>query len=318
MEETGFPEESDPSHPIPWQRPLVVGAGGQLGAEFCRVLQSTTSVSVLRSSSRARDGWPTLDLAQIGSEDEIAPVLDPAEPDLVLCAGAMTFVDGCEAEPDKAFRVNAYGPSLLAAYAHRHRIPFVFFSSDYVFDGTAENPGPYAETDAVHPLNVYGQSKLEGERAVLRVHPEALVVRTTWVYGPDPAGKNFISTVLRQLRAGTRVRVPEDQISTPTFNRDLAAVTLDLVKAGASGVVHVAGPELMSRLALAQRIAAFFNQDPTLIDGVATKALGQRASRPLQSGLRSESVKHWLPSVRLHSLQEALSATAGTFATDES
>ncbi len=293
-----------------WARPLVVGASGQVGVELCDALAADGADQVLKSARVPREGWLTLDLAALRSPEAAYEALKGAHPDLVICSGAMTWVDGCEDKPEEAHRANAHGPSTLASYARQHGIPFVYFSTDYVFDGTEERPGPYVESDPTNPLSVYGESKLEGERAVLRVYPEALVLRTSWVYGPDAAGKNFISTLQRQLRAGERMRVPSDQVSTPTFNRDLAQAALQLAHAGAKGMFHITGPELLSRYELARAVAAFFELDGDQIDGVSTESLGQRAKRPLQSGLRSERLDAELPNFRMHTLQEGLEETA--------
>ena len=294
-----------------WQRPLVVGASGQVGAELCRALEASGAETVLRGGrTLKRPGWLTVDLSRILTEADAVAAVGEARPDLILCVGAMTFVDGCEDNPEQASRVNAYGPSALAAYAHRRGLPFAFFSSDYVFDGSAERPGPYAEDAPTHPLSVYGKTKLEGERAVLRVQPRALVVRTSWVYGPDAAGRNFISSLVRQLRAGDRVRVPSDQISTPTLNRDLAQTTLALLRSELHGIVHVTGPERLSRLALAQAVARFFGLDPGLVDGVPTAELGQKAARPLLSGLISGRLEEIGVGGRPRPLQEGLELTS--------
>lgn len=222
----------------------------------------------------------------------------------------MTHVDGCEAQPELALQVNARGPAALAAYAREHGIPFVFFSSDYVFNGTQAHPGPYAESDSPHPLNVYGESKLAGERMVLQANAAALVLRTSWVYGQDAAGKNFISFLLRQLRAKEPVRVPADQVSTPTFNRDLALTTFALLDRGANGVLHLTGQELMSREELARTVARFFGEDESLIHGVPTAELQQGAARPLLSGLRSERLAQLLPGWRPVTFAEGLRQTA--------
>jgi dTDP-4-dehydrorhamnose reductase len=294
-----------------WQKPLIVGASGQVGTELSRELGRLGCPEVLRTTRVAREGWVQLDLTTLRDATAAGALLDDLAPDLILCTGAMTFVDGCEVRPEEAYRANAHGPSALASYARSRRIPFVYFSSDYVFDGSAANPGPYAESDLAQPLSVYGASKLQGERAVLRVHPGALVLRTSWVYGADAAGKNFISTVVRQLRAGERVRVPVDQVSTPTLNRDLAQAALQLAAAGAQGVVHVTGPDLISRLDLARAIAEVFALRQELLEGVETSALGQQARRPLRSGLHSERLAQLLPDFRFHTLKEGLAATAG-------
>ncbi len=253
-----------------------------------------------------RPEYLTFDPANCSNAWDVARVLDATEPDCILFAGAMAFVDGCETEPGLAVRANAHGPSAVASYARAHGIKFAFFSSDYVFDGSPVHPGPYLESAQPNPLNVYGRSKLQGERATLRLHPEALILRTSWVYGTDAAGKNFLGTLLRQLAAGQRIRVPSDQISTPTYNRDLAKATLQLIAAGAFGVVHVTGPELMSRGELALRVASFFGLDSSLIEAVPTSELGQIAKRPLASGLVSERLGRGLPAIAMHTLAEAL------------
>ena len=253
-----------------------------------------------------------MDLTQILTVEEATAAVAPLNPDLILCAGAMTYVDGCEEAPELASRANTYGPAALAEYAHNRSVQFVYFSSDYVFGGTADQPGPYAETSGPHPLSVYGRTKLDGERMVLRVHPEALVVRTSWVYGPDAAGKNFISSLVRALRAGKRVQVPSDQISTPTFNRDLARVTLKLLGSECHGIVHVTGPERMSRLELAQTAAKVFDCDVGLLTGVSTDSLRQKAKRPLLSGLISHRLRDLDHELELRPLLEGLKATAAT------
>jgi len=282
-----------------------VGATGQVGLQMLKVLESRGR-GVLPTARAARDGWLQLDLGELEAEAPAAAMLDGHALDAVLCVGALTHVDGCEAQPDVAFRVNAHGPAVLAAYARRRGLPFVYFSTDYVFDGLRENPGPYGEDASPNPLSVYGRSKLMGERGVLDAHPDALVIRTTVVYGQDDRHKNYLYSLMRNLANGTAMRVPQDQISTPTYNRDLAQTTLRLVAAGARGVFHVAGPELMDRLEFAQRVAETFGLDTSLLQGVSTAELGQAAPRPLWSGLATNKLAAMYPGLRIRSLTESL------------
>lgn len=284
---------------------LVVGATGQVGLQMLKALASRGR-SVLPTARAAKDGWLQLDLGELDTEAQAAAVLDSHALDAVLCVGGMTHVDGCEAEPDLAYRVNARGPAVLAGYARRRGLPFVFFSTDYVFDGLKENPGPYAEDAPTHPLSVYGRSKLMGEREALEAHPDALVVRTTVVYGPDDRQKNYLYSLMKNLATGTPMRAPQDQISTPTYNRDLAQTTLGLVEAGADGIFHVAGPDLLDRLEFAQRIAAYLGLDASLLQGVSTVELRQAAARPLWSGLSTEKLRSLYPQLRMRSLAESL------------
>jgi len=284
---------------------LVVGATGQVGLQMLTALASRGR-GVIPTGRAAKAGWLQLDLGELETEAQAASVLDRHALDAVLCVGAMTHVDGCEAQPDVAFRVNAHGPAVLAGYARRRGLPFVYFSTEYVFDGLRENPGPYAEDDRPNPLSVYGRSKLTGERDVLDAHPEALVLRTTVVYGPDDRQMNYTYSLMRNLASGTAMRVPEDQISTPTYNRDLAQTTLGLVDAGASGVFHVAGPELLGRLEFAQRVAATLGLDASLLQGVPTAELAQTARRPLWAGLATEKLVSTYPQLRMRTLAESL------------
>jgi dTDP-4-dehydrorhamnose reductase len=268
----------------------------------------------LATSRLERDGWLRMDLAALTEVGDAAALLDAEELDAVYCVGGMTHVDGCEAEPELAWRTNARGPGVLAAYARGRGLPFVYFSTEYVFDGAQEDAGPYTEEARTNPLSVYGRSKLEGEQRVLEAYAEALVLRTTVVYGPDPRRMNYLYALMRNLAAGTKMRVPEDQISTPTYNRDLIAAAFGLVKAGASGVWHAAGPERMGRLAFAQEIAQRLGLDAGLLEGVATSALGQAAVRPLDAGLATEKLLRMHPELRMRGLAECLEDCSGELA----
>ena len=271
-------------------RALIVGASGQVGTQMLEALGE----SALATSRVEREGWLRLDLAELSEGVSVVDaVLDGEALDAVYCTGGMTHVDGCEAEPELAWRTNARGPGVLAAYARRRGLPFVFFSTEYVFDGFADDPGPYAEDSRTNPLSVYGRTKLEGEQRVLDAHPEALVLRTTVVYGPDPRQMNYLYALMRNLSAGATMRVPEDQVSTPTYSRDLIAAARGLVRAGATGVFHVAGPERMGRLEFAQEIARRLGLDAGLLEGVSTAELKQAAARPLDAGLATEKLRRF-------------------------
>jgi dTDP-4-dehydrorhamnose reductase len=300
---------------------LVVGASGQVGTQMLQVLGE----SAVATSRTPRPGWLTLDLAEVAEVEQVEALLADeglAEGELaaIYCVGGMTYVDGCETQPELAWRTNARGPGVLAEFARRRGLPYVFFSTDYVFDGAAavfdgaavgledfeQYAGPYDEEARTHPLSVYGRTKLEGEQRVMQAHDGALVLRTTWVYGADPREKNYLYSLMRSLAAGTNMRTPVDQVSTPTYNRDLIAVALGLVEAGASGVFHVGGPEAMSRLAFARQVAVALGLDAELLEGVTTAELAQAAARPLASGLKTEKLRRVYPALKLRGVQESL------------
>jgi dTDP-4-dehydrorhamnose reductase len=282
---------------------LVIGASGMVGTQMLSELQPGRALVTSRNKPW---GQLRLDLSELEQQSQATTLLDDYDLDAVYCVAGMTYVDGCELKPELAWRINARGPGIMAAYAKNRRLPFVYFSTEYVFDGLTENPGPYVETARTAPLNVYGKTKLEGEQRVLAAHPEALVVRTTVVYGPDPGQKNYLYSLMRNLSAGTVMRVPEDQISTPTYGRDLVRATLGLVEAGCSGIFHVCGPERMGRMEFAQKVAGRLGLDASLLRGVATADLGQTAPRPLCAGLAIQKLQRQHPSLRMRTLSESL------------
>ena len=252
-----------------------------------------------------RPGWLGLDLVQIDAESA-ARLLAPFDLEAIYCVAGMTDVERSESEAEQAMGANTRGPAVLAAYARTIHIPFVYFSTEYVFDGDPKRPGPYAENAPTHALSVYGRSKLEGERAVMDVHHDALIVRTTVVYGPDGRGKNYVYSLMRNLIEGRRMRVPADQVSTPTYNRDLVRATVRLVELGITGTLHLCGPELLSRIDFARQVANFFDLDASLLDPVPTLALGQRAARPLDAGLSTDTLQRLFPQLRMRTVREAL------------
>lgn len=228
-------------------------------------------------------GTVSLDVADHAATRNL---IEQAAAEAVFFAAGSTHVDGCEADPALAFVTNRDAPA-AAARAARTRAAFVFYSTEYVFDGVA---GPYAEADPVRPLSVYGRSKQEGEAAVLDANPDALVIRTTVVYGVDPQAKNFVYQVLRAARSGARMKVPADQRSSPTYVEDLADASLALVDKRVSGIFHVAGPDVVDRYAFARTICEVFGLDPGFVEAVGTDSLGQTAPRPLNAGLRVDRV----------------------------
>ena len=289
-------------------RALIIGASGQVGAALGERLTARGHEWVGTYAHVPRAGLLPLDIADA---EATRSVIDKAAPDWVFCAGALTHVDYCEEHPDEAMRLNRDAPALVARTAAKRGAGIVFYSTEYVFDGER---GPYAEDDPVRPLSVYGRSKLEGERAVGEANPRAVIVRTTVVYGPEPQGKNFVYQLLRRGRAGERMRVPDDQVSSPTCNVDLAAASVELTEREIRGVYHVAGPEVLDRHAFARLACRVFGLDAGLLDPVATSTLGQRARRPLRAGLRIDRARAVLasplrgPEEGLRAMREAIGA----------
>jgi len=284
-----------------FKRALIIGASGQVGTQIMKVLGPDRVVASSRQAGAA--GCVTLDLGSIPDHFTVLDRIGKIGVDVIYCVAGMTDVERCEDQADLAMRVNCLGPARLAAIAAELGVPFIYFSTEYVFDG---NRGPYREDDAANPISAYGRSKWAGERAVISSHPNPLIVRTTVVYGVDPAGKNFLYSLRRALKEGKPFRVPADQVSTPTYNRDLAYAAVCLVDSSASGIYHATGTEAISRLQFALRAAKFMGLDERLIFGVPTSELGQRAPRPLNAGLVSEKLIGSHPQVRMRPIEEAI------------
>jgi dTDP-4-dehydrorhamnose reductase len=283
------------------KKTLLIGASGQMGAQILNLLGHDRCLVSSRDGSS--EAALALDLATIASKADAERALGDHALDAIYCIAGMTNVEGCEDTPELAHFINCRGPEMLAKVASEREIPFVYFSTEYVFDGYA---GPYAEEDATNPLSVYGKSKLAGEVAVTAACGHALILRTTVVYGQDFGQKNYVYSLMRVLSAGKEMKVPQDQVSTPTYNRDLAKATIEMVKAGATGIFHVCGPERMDRLEFATTVAEFLGLDRGLLAGMPTSALGQKAPRPLSAGMSIGKLNRLYPEVRMRSLLEGL------------
>jgi dTDP-4-dehydrorhamnose reductase len=196
-------------------RIAVTGTSGQVGHELARLLDGEVELVAL---DRRR-----LDL---GSVDSISQVLHEVRPDVLINAAAYTAVDKAEAERDLAFAINATAPGVMAECMRRVGGVFVHYSTDYVFDGT--KPQPYVEDDRTAPLNVYGASKLAGEKAVIESGAAHLIFRTTWIY--DLRGRNFLNTVRRLAAERPELRIVADQFGAPTWSRWVARATAQAVR----------------------------------------------------------------------------------------
>ena len=205
---------------------LVTGAAGQVGFELARLLAAHGDVV---AADRAR-----LDL---GDPDAVVGAVRGAKPGLIVNAGAYTAVDLAEKEAEKAAAINAHAPGILAEEAKRIGAALVHYSTDYVFDGTRTTT--YSEDAPTAPLNVYGATKREGERAIAAVGGAAIVFRTSWVYGRR--GKNFLLTIERLAAERDELRIVADQVGVPNWCRVLAEATARVVGGGIPALAERAG-----------------------------------------------------------------------------
>jgi len=237
-------------------------------------------------------GRGDLDLRTAGAEG-IARRINQIGPSLVINAAAYTAVDQAESEPAAAYALNAVAPGLIAQSCAAAAIPLIHISTDYVFDGTSA--APYAETDPICPVSVYGASKEAGERAVRAATPRHVIVRTAWVF--SPSGRNFVKTMLRLGAARHELRIVDDQIGSPTSAADIAAALAQIAQrlrarpapAPACGTYHfcAAGHTSWHGFAAAIFDAAHkrgFQAAPRLLP-IPTSAYPTPARRPLNSRL---------------------------------
>jgi len=291
-------------------RAFVIGASGQVGGCLLEAFRASGHDTLGTHAQHPMDGLAHLDVTDHAAVDR---AVSAARPDWVLCPAGLTHVDRCEEHPAEAFAINRDGPLAAARSAARAGAGFVYFSTEYVFDGQR---GPYAEDDAAHPISVYGQSKWEGERAVLEAMPGALIVRTTVVYGPDRQEKNFVYQLIRNCRSGQGMRIPADQVSSPTYNVDLARAIVELCERKLGGVYHLVGDGVIDRFAFAGIACEVFELDGSRLTPVTTAELGQKAARPLKAGLVIAKAKSVLktplrsPEAGLRAMRQALEARA--------
>ena len=222
---------------------LVIGRNGQVA----RALQSRATA---QSVALIAQGRPDIDIAQRDSVRDVVRLLAPR---IVINAAAYTAVEAAEDNREEAFRVNAGGAESVAQAAAELGVPIIQLSTDYVFSG--EKPAAYVEGDFTGPPNVYGASKLEGERLALAANPRTIVVRTSWVF--DAIGANFVRTMLRKARACGKISVVTDQVGCPTYADDLADALLTIAASPTKpGIYHCAGAGETSWAAFAREIFA--------------------------------------------------------------
>jgi len=265
------------------KRILVTGAAGQLGQAVMDVFAS--DFEILGTDVLIPEGHKDIHLMDISNPESIAAVLKEFNPDVVLNLAAMTNVDGCEREPEKAQLLNCTAVRYLRdAFDGK----LVHISTDYVFDG---NYGPYNETDHTNPINVYGRTKKESEDLVAGSPKPYLIIRTNVVFDYTETQASFAKWVVDSLREGKNIRVVDDQWNNPTWTVDLAQKIAVLIQVNASGCVHYGGADYLNRYRFAQKIANRFKLDVSLISRIKTSDLKQDAPRPLRGGLFTEYIQ---------------------------
>jgi dTDP-4-dehydrorhamnose reductase len=261
-------------------RVLIVGHKGMLGSDM---------MGAARAAGHEATGidFPDIDITK---KESIEKCFAAAAPQAVINCAAYTAVDACETNCDAAFAVNAAGAGLLARAAEERKAACVHFSTDYVFDGTATRP--YVESDATNPTSVYGRSKLEGERLVLKNSTHAFIFRIAWLYGAG--GNNFVKTIrsiaLKNAASGAPLRVVNDQTGTPTWTVDVCAQTLRMMTTQHYGLYHATSEGRCSWFDFAVAIVRAAGT-PVQVQPCSTAEFPRPAPRPMFSVLENSGLK---------------------------
>jgi len=271
---------------------LLFGKYGQLGWELQRSLAPLGELTALCSTSSNLCG----DLRNLAG---LAETVKAVAPDVIINAAAYTAVDNAETEPETARLINALAPGVLAQAAKRQNALLIHYSTDYVFDGSGNHA--WLETDSTGPLNIYGQTKREGEELIVATACRYLILRTSWVYAAR--GRNFIKTILRLAQQQQSLSIINDQIGAPTGAELLADVSTLMINdakndSDLSGIYHLVADGLASWHSYAEFIIQFARQsgltlavEPEAIHAVPSTQFVTPARRPLNSRLSTNKLQ---------------------------
>jgi dTDP-4-dehydrorhamnose reductase len=269
---------------------LVLGAGGMLGKDLVTILSAKGQVW-------ARD----IGDFDITDPKRVRQEVETLQPQVLVNAAAYTDVDGCESKKEMAFAVNAEGTRNVALACAAIGGRMIQLSTDYVFDGSSRIP--YREEDIPNPLNVYGRSKLQGERYIREILENHLIIRTEWLYGRH--GKNFVDTILRLAGQQKELRVVDDQRGSPTFSRDLSFALDRLIGIEARGILHVTNAGSCTWFEFARQILREKGYNHVQVIPITSEELARAARRPASSVMDCQRYEK-LTGSRMRPWKEAL------------
>lgn len=254
---------------------LVTGSTGQLGSDVVKELlkRGYSTLSPNRSEFN------------LCSEDSIRNYILNSNCEAIVHCAAYTQVDKAEDEKDLCIKINATATKHIAKCAKILDIPMIYISTDYVFDGTKD--GKYTENDETNPINIYGESKLAGEKYVQEILDKYYIVRTSWVFNIN--GKNFIETMLRLSKANNQLSIVNDQIGSPTYTKDLSRLLVDMIETNKYGLYHATNEGYCSWYEFADTIFKLANINID-IKAINSNEYASRAKRPLNSKLSKDKL----------------------------
>jgi dTDP-4-dehydrorhamnose reductase len=288
---------------------LIFGRVGQVGWELRHKLACLGPITSV--------GFPEIDFSR---PDTIRNAMREVQPSVIVNAAAYTAVDKAETAPEPAWAINAAGPGVIAEEARRLGALMIHYSTDYVYDGSKQ--GPWVETDAPNPLNVYGKTKLAGDEAIAAVGGDYLILRTSWVYGPR--GGNFLLTMLRLAKERPALRIVDDQTGSPTTSECIAQATAQILAQvtapghrfdGRSGVYHLTSSGQTTWFGFAKQ---FLSKQPVCpaLTPIPSSEYPVPAKRPVNSVLSCQRLAETF-GVRMPSWEGALDLVLDTLAEGE-
>ncbi|MFC1651016.1 dTDP-4-dehydrorhamnose reductase [Candidatus Latescibacterota bacterium] len=273
---------------------LITGITGRVGRSLLAYKPENIDIELLLEPGAEKMPGYAWYRSDITDHDKTVMAVTCADPDVVIHLAAMTNVDKCEEGPEKAHNINCIGTENIAKSCSECGAKLVYLSTDYVFDGVS---GPYSETDTPNPINVYGQSKFDGEKTVYMENSyNPLIVRISIPFGEriGDSGDNYYSWLAERLRQNNTVRIVDDQFTTPAYFGELAHVLWSLVKKDIGGIIHYGTSDRLSRHKMALEICEVMGFSAENIQPVKTSDLKFKAKRPLESGFDTSKVSEIL------------------------
>jgi len=278
-------------------RIIVTGAAGMLGTALCPALRDRGHDVYATDVDTSDEGVGYLD---VRSYEQVKEMVENIKPDMVMHLAAETDVDKCELEPDQAFLTNTIGTQNVTLICQKHDTEVVYISTLGVFHG--DKPEPYTEFDEPNPINVYGRSKLEGEKIVQNLLKRYYIVRAGWMVGGGPEkDKKFVGKIIRLMDKTSELKVVNDKIGSPTYTVDFSKCLVDLIETGYYGLYHCTNKGYASRYEVAKRIVEFLGRPGTAIMPVGSAYFPLPAPRARSEMSRNyklellgmDKMRHW-------------------------
>jgi dTDP-4-dehydrorhamnose reductase len=261
---------------------LVTGSNGQLGWEIAQAAKLFPDFEFVFVDRNAMD---------LSNPSELNGVVELFAPDAIINTAAYTAVDKAEAEKELAHTINAEAVGALASIAKQKNIPFITYSTDYVFNGNATSP--YETATPLNPVNYYGQTKADGEKMAMEANPNTIIIRTSWVFSSH--GNNFVKTMMRLMKDKDALNVVGDQKGRPTFAKDLALATIQIIESinagkDIKGIYHYANTGETTWFGFAEKIKALAELECKLTS-ITSEEFPTTAKRPNYSVLNTQKIE---------------------------